>query len=133
MGKKVYVGMSVDIIHKGHLNIIKEASKLGIVTVGVLTDKAIASYKRLPHFDYDHRVEIIRNIKGVEKVIPQETLDYTENLKLIKPDFNNKEINSVGVILGWLIEKALAISGVTAIDFAERSKIPPPAEINLAL
>lgn len=87
MGKKVYVGMSVDIVHKGHLNVIKEASKLGIVTVGVLTDKAIASYKRLPHFDYDHRVEIIKNIKGVEEVISQKTLDYTENLKLIKPDF----------------------------------------------
>jgi len=48
MAKTVYVGMSADMIHPGHLNIIKEASKLGDVIVGVLTDQAIASYKRLP-------------------------------------------------------------------------------------
>ena len=42
--KKVYVGMSIDLIHPGHINVIKEASKLGKVTVGLLTDKAIASY-----------------------------------------------------------------------------------------
>ena len=49
MTKKVYVAMSVDLIHEGHINIIKEASKLGELTVGLLTDKAIASYKRLPY------------------------------------------------------------------------------------
>ena len=53
MDKKVYVAMSADIIHIGHLNIIKEASKYGDVTVGVLTDKAIASYKRLPFLPYE--------------------------------------------------------------------------------
>ena len=46
--KKVYIGMSADLIHPGHINIIKKAAQLGEVTVGVLTDKAIASYKRLP-------------------------------------------------------------------------------------
>ena len=45
MSKKVYIGMSADIIHPGHLNIIKEGLKLGKLTVGVLTDEAIASYK----------------------------------------------------------------------------------------
>lgn len=85
--KKVYIGMSADIIHTGHLNIIKEGVKLGSVTVGVLTDKAIASYKRLPYLTYDQRAEIITNIKGVDRVIPQNTLDYSENLKIVKPDF----------------------------------------------
>lgn len=85
--KKVYVGMSADIIHPGHLNIIKEAAKLGQVTVGVLTDSAIASYKRLPYFTYEQRKEIIENIKGVSNVIPQETLDYEQNLLKLKPDF----------------------------------------------
>ena len=45
----VYVGMSADIIHPGHMNILKRASELGEITVGLLTDKAIASYKRLPY------------------------------------------------------------------------------------
>ena len=85
--KKVYVGMSADIIHPGHLNIISEAKKLGTLTVGVLTDKAIASYKRLPYMSYEQRKLIIENIKGVENVIPQTTLDYVPNLKLLKPDF----------------------------------------------
>jgi len=85
--KKVYIGMSADIIHPGHLNIIKEGAKLGSVTVGVLTDKAIASYKRLPYLDYEQRKMIVENLKGVEKVIPQDTLDYVPNLMNIKPDF----------------------------------------------
>ena len=87
-GKKiVYVGMSADLIHHGHLNIIQEAAKLGEVTVGLLTDQAIASYKRLPFLSFDQRRIIVENIKGVHKVIPQDTLDYSENLRLIKPDY----------------------------------------------
>jgi phosphoenolpyruvate phosphomutase len=85
--KKVYVGMSADIIHTGHLNIIHEAKKLGMVTVGVLTDEAIASYKRLPYLDYGQRSLIIKSLKDVDAVIPQETLDYVPNLLLIKPDY----------------------------------------------
>jgi len=85
--KKVYVGMSADLIHPGHLNIIKEASKYGEVIVGVLTDKAIASYKRLPFLSFDQRKEIVESLKGVSKVIAQETLDYVPNLELIKPDY----------------------------------------------
>jgi phosphoenolpyruvate phosphomutase / 2-hydroxyethylphosphonate cytidylyltransferase len=85
--KKVYIGMSADIIHPGHLNIIKEGAKLGAVTVGVLTDEAIASYKRLPYLDYEQRKLIVENIKNVDKVIPQHTLDYVPNLLQEKPDF----------------------------------------------
>lgn len=85
--KKVYVGMSADLIHPGHLNIINEAKKLGSVTVGLLTDKAIASYKRLPYLTFEQRKIIVENIKGVDEVIPQETLDYVPNLKMLKPDF----------------------------------------------
>ncbi len=85
--KKVYVGMSADLVHPGHLNIIREAKKLGEVTIGLLTDKAIASYKRLPYLNYEQRKIIIENIKGVDSVVPQETLDYVPNLKRFKPDF----------------------------------------------
>ena len=87
MAKTVYVGMSADLIHPGHLNIIKEAAKLGEVTVGVLTDAAIASYKRLPYMNYEQRAAVVAALKGVTRVVPQETLDYIPNLKKLKPDF----------------------------------------------
>ena len=87
MAKTVYVGMSADLIHPGHLNIIKEAAKLGEVTVGVLTDAAIASYKRLPYMSYEQRAAVVEQLKGVARVVPQEQLDYIPNLKKLKPDF----------------------------------------------
>ena len=85
--KNVYVAFSADILHVGHINILKTASKLGNVIVGLLTDKAIASYKSVPYLDYNKRKVIIKNIKYVHKIIPQKTLDYTTNLKLLKPDY----------------------------------------------
>lgn len=84
--KTVYVGMSADLVHPGHMNILIEAAKYGQVVVGLLTDKAIASYKRLPYMAYDQRKAVIENIKGVARVIPQETLDYRPNLLELKPD-----------------------------------------------
>jgi phosphoenolpyruvate phosphomutase / 2-hydroxyethylphosphonate cytidylyltransferase len=85
--KIVYVGMSADLIHPGHLNIINTARQLGEVTVGLLTDEAIASYKRLPFLSYEQRKMIVENIKGVTQVIPQETLDYVPNLRTLRPDY----------------------------------------------
>jgi len=85
--KKVYVAMSADLIHPGHLNIIRAAKEYGEVTVGVLTDEAIASYKRLPYMSYEQRSQIVESLKGVAQVVPQETLDYVPNLQMLKPDF----------------------------------------------
>ena len=87
MKKTVYCAMSADILHIGHLNILKEASKYGNLTVGILTDKAIASYKRLPFLPYEIRSKTVENIKGVQAVISQDTLDYTHNLLKLKPDY----------------------------------------------
>ena len=85
--KTVYVGMSADLIHPGHLNILKEARKLGDVIVGLLTDSAIASYKRLPYLTYEQRKVVVENLLGVKKVVLQETLDYVSNLRKLKPDY----------------------------------------------
>ncbi len=87
MNKTVYVGMSADLIHPGHLSIIDVARKLGDVTVGLLTDEAIASYKRLPFMAYEQRKIVIENIRGVANVIPQTTLDYTQNLLDVRPNY----------------------------------------------
>ncbi len=73
-------------IHHGHINIINEAAKYGDVTVGLLTDKAIASYKRLPYLTYEEREAVVIGLKGVSKIVRQETLDYRPNLEALKPD-----------------------------------------------
>lgn len=87
MNEIVYVGMSADILHPGHINILKEANKLGDVVVGLLSDKAIASYKKIPYMSYEQRFEVIDGLKYVKKIIQQDTLDYSDNLRSIKPDF----------------------------------------------
>lgn len=79
--------MCADVLHPGHINIIKEGVKHGEVTIGLLTNEAIATYKREPLLDYDQRYEIVSNIKGVVRVIPQKTLDYRPNLRKLKPDY----------------------------------------------
>ena len=89
---KIYIGMSADLLHPGHLNIINEARKLleksgGELIIGLLTDRAIASYKRLPYMSWEQRKTIVENVKGVTSVIAQETLDYVPNLLKIKPDY----------------------------------------------
>jgi len=84
---KVYVALSADLLHHGHINILKKAAELGDITIGLLTDNAIAKYKRMPFLSYEERKQIVSNIKGVKKVIPQETLDYVINLRKIKPDY----------------------------------------------
>ncbi|MDR2965740.1 MAG: phosphoenolpyruvate mutase [Treponema sp.] len=84
--KTVYLGLSGDIIHPGIINIIKEASKHGEVIVGLLTDSAIASHKRLPYLTWEQRFNVVENIKGVCKVVPQEEWSYIPNLKKYKPN-----------------------------------------------
>lgn len=83
----VYVALSADILHHGHINIFKEAAKLGDIIVGLMTDNAIAQYKRLPFLNYRERELIISAIKGVSKVIPQNHLSYRQNLLKYKPDY----------------------------------------------
>ena len=78
--------MCADFLHAGHMNIIEESRKLGKLIVGLMTDEAIASYKRVPILSYRDRKKIVENIKGVSMVVSQSTLDYTENLRKYKPD-----------------------------------------------
>jgi len=85
--KKVYVAMSADIIHNGHINLIKKAAELGEVIIGVLSDEAIASYKRYPLMPLTERMEIIKNLVGVTSVVVQDSLDYENNLRKIKPNY----------------------------------------------
>ncbi|MGI9667507.1 MAG: phosphoenolpyruvate mutase [Acidimicrobiia bacterium] len=79
--------MSADLIHPGHINVLRVARELGDVTVGLLTDEAIASYKRLPYMTYDERFAVVSQLQGVSTVIPQTTLDYVENLEALRPNY----------------------------------------------
>lgn len=85
--KLVYVPMAVDILHPGHINILKIAAGYGEVMVGLFTDEAIASYKRVPYMNYEQRKIVVENIKGVSCVVPQASRDYEENLRKYKPAY----------------------------------------------
>jgi cytidyltransferase-like protein len=85
--KLVYVPMAADIVHPGHINIIKIAAKYGRVMVGLFSDEAISEYKKPPLMNYETRKAVIESIAGVCEVVRQETRDYASNLLQYKPDF----------------------------------------------
>ena len=85
--KKVYIALSADSIHHAHINLIKKGLEYGEITIGLLTDKAIASRKRIPLLSFSERKLILNNIKGVSNVIPQNEWDYSINILKLKPDF----------------------------------------------
>lgn len=85
--KSVYVAISSDILHRGHLNIIEEGAKLGDLTIGLLTDSAIATYKRAPLLDWETRQATLANMRQVSRVVAQDTLSYAKNIRELKPDF----------------------------------------------
>ena len=83
----VYLGMIGDIMHPGLINIINEGAKYGEVMIGLYTDKAIATHKRLPYLTYEQRKNVIENIKGVSTIVPQDEWSYVPNLMRYKPDY----------------------------------------------
>ncbi len=85
--KLVYVPMAADIIHPGHINILKTAASLGRVMVGLFSDEAIRTYKPEPYMSYGQRKIVLENLKGVDVVVMQETKDYEPNLRRFKPDY----------------------------------------------
>ena len=87
MAKKVYLGMIADIMHPGLINIINEGAKYGDVIIGLFTDKAIATHKRLPYLTYEQRETVVRSIHGVSDVVPQDDWSYVPNLVKYKPDY----------------------------------------------
>ena len=85
--KSVYICFGTDVIHGGHIRILERAAQLGRVTAGVLTDTAVASYRRYPLLPYEERKSIIENLKGVSEVVPQDSLSYAENVRRLRPDY----------------------------------------------
>lgn len=85
--KTVYMCFSTDMLHSGHIALINKAKKLGKLTIGVLSDEAVISYKRFPLLPFEERKVMFENISGVSCVVEQKTLSYKENLQKYKPDF----------------------------------------------
>lgn len=84
--KKVYVCFATDIIHGGHIKVIKQAAQLGSVMIGLLSDEAMIDYKRMPMLSFEERRQIVESIKGVDSVVVQEELSYAKNLRTYHPD-----------------------------------------------
>lgn len=85
--KIVYMCMSTDIIHGGHIKIINKAKKLGKLIIGVLSDEAVMGYKRIPLVPFEERKKLYKNIEGIYKVVEQKELSYKDNIKRIQPDY----------------------------------------------
>lgn len=85
--RTVYMCFSADMLHGGHISIIRKAEKLGKLIIGVLSDEAIASYKRFPLIQFSERKNLFENISGVSRVVEQKTLSYTEVLRELRPTY----------------------------------------------
>ena len=85
--RTVYMCFSTDMLHSGHIAIIRKAARLGKLIIGVLSDEAIASYKRFPLMPFEERKSLFENIAGVDRVVEQKKLSYTDILNELKPNF----------------------------------------------
>ncbi|MEY8233409.1 phosphoenolpyruvate mutase [Oscillospiraceae bacterium 50-16] len=85
--RTVYMCFATDILHSGHIAILKKAKRLGKLMIGVLSDKAVAGYKRFPLLPYEERRAMLESLAGVSRVVEQRTLSYRENLETFRPDF----------------------------------------------
>jgi phosphoenolpyruvate mutase len=85
--KHVYIGLASDVINTAHINLFKKAKKLGKLTVGLFSDKAVIEYKKLPNLNFKQRYNLVSSIKYIDNVIKQDEYDYSKNLNLLKPDY----------------------------------------------
>ncbi len=140
--KTVYTCFCTDIIHEGHLNIIKEAKKYGRVVVGALSDKALIRYNRFPTISFEERVKLYKDLDGVDEVVVQDDMLYGEIIKKLRPDYvihgdnwktgsesviRESAIKALGKYGGELIEAAYTVNAeVRAVDKRLREKLAMP-------
>ncbi len=85
--KKVYTCFCTDVIHEGHLNILREASKYGDVYVGVLSDEAMVGFNRFPTISLEQRMDIVKETGLVHEVLIQDSITYDKIMESLKPDY----------------------------------------------
>ncbi len=85
--KQVYACFCTDIIHKGHMNLLRRAAEYGEVTVGVLSDRAMLKYNRFPTVSFEERLEMVRNLTEVKRVVVQDEIMYDHIISELRPDY----------------------------------------------
>ncbi len=83
----VYTCFCTDVIHEGHLNIIRCAQEYGELVVGILSDQAMIQYNRFPTISFEERVELVKHTEGVSRVIVQKEIMYDQVIKDLRPDY----------------------------------------------
>ena len=83
----VYTALGTDVIHEGHLNILRHAQEYGTVIVGALSDKALIRYSRFPTVSQEERVKLYDSLEGVSRVIIQDDYLYDDVIATLKPDY----------------------------------------------
>lgn len=85
--KTVYTCFTTDVIHEGHLNIIRQAQKYGEVTVGVLSDEAMIRFDRFPTVSFEERLALVKGLEGVSRIVIQDTILYDDIIRQLRPDY----------------------------------------------
>lgn len=140
--KKIYICFSTDVIHEGHLNIIKKAKSYGSVMAGVLSDEASVCFDRFPTISFEERFNMIKNTDGIDEVVVQKTVSYKDVLNEYKPDYvihgddwrdnalsgiREEVINTLAKWGGELIEVPYTFNeNVQKIDRNVRAKLAMP-------
>lgn len=140
--KTIYTCFCTDVIHEGHLNVIREAQKYGRLVVGVLSDEAVIRYNRFFTMDYAQRVEMVKNLEGVSEVVKQEDILYTDVIARLHPDYiihgdnwsrgplkgiREKVIEQLAAYGGQLVEVPYTYNeNVRRIDRRMREKLAMP-------
>lgn len=116
---KVYVGGSFDLPHHGHYRLLREASKLGLVTVSLNLNDFSVQYKGKPLImSYEERKEILLSCKWVDEVVPNiGGADSKIAISMVRPkiiilgsDWEPKDYHAqLGVTKEWLEEMDIQI------------------------
>jgi len=117
--KTVYACFTTDVIHEGHLNIIRQAQNYGEVVVGVLTDEAMISFDRFPTVSFEERLALIRALEGVSRVVIQDTVLYDDIVRQLRPDYvihGDNWTSGPLKIIRDNVEKLLSAYGGAIID-----------------
>ena len=115
----VYTALGTDVIHEGHLNILKHAQEYGTVVVGALSDKALIRYSRFPTVSQEERVKLYESLEGVSRVIIQDDYLYDDVIATLKPDYvvhGDNWQNGPERAIRNNIEELLATYGGTLIE-----------------
>ena len=117
--KTVYACFTTDVIHEGHINIINRAKEFGQVVIGVLTDEAMVKFDRFPTIPLNERMELVKNVPGVDRVVVQKEVMYDGIIGELHPDYvihGDNWLSGPTKAIRDNVEKLLAVYGGRIID-----------------